>query len=64
MTAEGVTTGEEAHELGPTGIAMGCGSGIAIRPPLPGVRGVWFSDSRRYDTDGETARRFADGYGS
>lgn len=47
LTADGVTTGDGAEEFGPTGIAMGCGSGMVIRAPLPGVRGVWFSDSRR-----------------
>ena len=65
LRPDGVTTGEEAPEFGITGMAIGCGS--CIRPPPLGVRGAKREgvESRRYDTDGDTARRFAGrGYGS
>lgn len=60
LKPDGVTTGDDAPELGIVGMAIGCGRGT--RFPL-GVRGAnnegW--ESRRYETDGDTARRFAEG---
>lgn len=57
--------GDDAPEFSPFGIVIG--NGIGTREDPPGVRGPNSKgcDSRRRDTDGETARRLvAVGYGS